>query len=145
MEGKEKASAESVESYLIHAIIKAKTKEVKAEKRLFRAGLYMLGIIAIFSLYLSFNWKVLTESSSFLAGIATDPIVLLFMLLTGLVYVHLHNMKFKYEKAESDYDKLKEDMIERASEIWSDSNRWKDRPEILRDLKEKYNINLYHK
>lgn len=145
MSEKEKVVVESVETYLINAIIKAKLKETKAEKKLFWAGLYVLGSAAGFLLYLSTQWELLINSSSMLTTIASDPIVLIFMSLLGFFSVYMQNVKFKFEKAEKDYDQLKEDMIERASEIWSSEEEWNERSHIFDDLKRNYDINLYHK
>lgn len=141
----EKVAIESVENYLVNAIIKAKLKETKTEKKLFQAGLYVLGSVAGFFLYISSQWDLLINSSSMLTTIASDPIVLIFMSLLGISYVYLQNKKFKFEKAEKDYDKLKEDMIERASQIWSTPDEWKERSRVFDELKRTYDINLYHK
>ncbi|WP_416149680.1 DUF2663 family protein [Salipaludibacillus sp. HK11] len=136
---------DSVETYLINAIIKAKSKESKVGKRLWRAGLYVLASVAGFMFYLSTQWGTLTEGPTLLAGVASDPVVLVFMTLLGISYVNLQNIKFKFEKAEKDYDQLKEDMIDRASEIWSTPEKWKERARIFNELKTKYDINIYHK
>lgn len=141
----EKVRVESIENYLVKAIIKAKLKETKTEKRLFRAGLYVLGSVAGFLFYLSTQWDSLINSSSMLTTIASDPIVLIFMSLLGISYVYLQNIKFKFEKAEKDYDKLKEDMVDRAHDIWSTPEEWKERSRVFDELKRTYDINLYHK
>ncbi|WP_280768265.1 DUF2663 family protein [Salipaludibacillus daqingensis] len=148
MVGKEKLKdneVESIDSYLVKAIVKAKMKEKKAEKKLFKAGLFVLGSVAGFLLYLSTQWEMLMNSPSMLTTIASDPIVLVFMSVIGISFVHLQNKKFKFEKAEKDYDELKEDMIERASDIWSTPEQWMERSRIFEELKQTYDINLYHK
>ncbi|SER45524.1 DUF2663 family protein [Salipaludibacillus aurantiacus] len=140
------AAFKKVDEYLIEAVIKAKEKETVSEKRVIRAGTAVLLCTGFLVMYVIYQWSRMTQmESAFLLNLIADPIVLMFMLIIGLTYAILQNEKYKYEKAEKDYDLLKEDIIDRASEIWSSPESWEERAELFSDLKQKHNINLYHK
>ncbi|MCE7791048.1 YpbF family protein [Salipaludibacillus sp. CUR1] len=140
------ADFKKVDEYLIEAVIKAKEKETVSEKRVIRAGTAVLLCAGVLVMYVIYQWSRMTQmESAFLLNLIADPIVLMFMLIIGLSYAILQNEKYKYEKAEKDYDLLKEDIIDRASEIWSSPEAWEERAELFSELKQKHNINLYHK
>lgn len=51
----------------------------------------------------------------------------------------------KFEKAEKDFEELKEDVIDRSSDIWNSEVLEVKRIAQYHELKNKYDINLYHK
>ncbi|MGJ9384857.1 hypothetical protein CR203_09730 [Salipaludibacillus neizhouensis] len=129
---------QSMEVYLVNAIIKAKEKETKAQKKLVRAGVYLLGILGLSVVYLYVRWM----DTYYVSQLIADPIILVFILAIGLMFVNLNNKKFSFEKAESDFDRLKEDLIDRSYDIWSTKEK---QTEVYKRLKEEHDINLFHK
>ncbi|MCR6110621.1 DUF2663 family protein [Bacillus sp. A301a_S52] len=145
---KEKVSTgqESIDTFMINAIIKAKGKEKAAEKKLVRVGFLVILSLISLTVYVFKNWMQWFQAEgSIFQKIMTDPFILFFTILSIITFAWLQQVTAKFEKAEKDYDQLKEDMIDRAADIWSSPEAWKKRSEIFRELKEKHDINLYHK
>ncbi|UTR14603.1 YpbF family protein [Salipaludibacillus sp. LMS25] len=137
---------ESMDAYMIRAIIKAKNKEKAAEKKLIRVGFLVIFSLISLTVYVFKNWMHWFQvEGSIFQTIITDPYILFLTILFIITFAWLQQVTLKFEKAEKDYDQLKEDMIDRAADIWSSPDDWKKRPDIFRELKEKHDINLYHK
>ncbi|MFC5714181.1 DUF2663 family protein [Thalassorhabdus alkalitolerans] len=52
--------------------------------------------------------------------------------------------KRKLVKAEEEFEKLREELIQRSEELWDTKERWETRHELFSCLQENYDINLFH-
>lgn len=135
-------SLSKVGKVLIEEIIARKLEEKKAEKSLYRWSYTAIASAMIFGGYILYY---LHPNERFLHAMTTD---IFMMILFGILAVSLLQVKIskdKLAKAEEEYDLLREEMIERAEEIWNSDELWKFRDEVYEKLKETYDVNLYHK
>ncbi|WP_078576899.1 DUF2663 family protein [Salipaludibacillus agaradhaerens] len=146
MEEKVSTEQEEIDTFMIKAIIKAKNKEKAAEKKLMRVGFLVILSLISLTVYAFKNWiQWFQAEGSIFQKIITDPFILFLTIVFIITFAWLQQVTVKFEKAEKDYDQLKEDMIDRAADIWSSPEAWKKRSDVFRELKEKHDINLYHK
>lgn len=66
-------------------------------------------------------------------------------IIIGVSYIQISYFIKKCKKAEQQFEELRIDIIERNTELWEKDEYWKQREAIFARMKEKYDINLYHK
>ncbi|MDG5787637.1 DUF2663 family protein [Evansella sp. AB-P1] len=130
---------------VIEALIKAKEKEEKAEKALFRTGLFFLVILLCGVAYIFLKLSSGDSVSSYLRLLISDGIILTWLVALFISFYFFEGRSKKYEKAEKDFEELKEDIIDRSSDIWNSNQLEVKRIAQYHELKNKYDINLYHK
>lgn len=127
------------------ALIKAKTKEVKAEKQMIYSGIFVLALLFLGVMYIVFMLRSTGNSNSYLTLIISDNIILLWIAALFVTFFYFDSKTKNFEKAEKDYEELVEDIIDRSSDIWNTEELQRKKSVQFRKLKEKYDINLYHK
>ncbi|ADU30097.1 YpbF family protein [Evansella cellulosilytica] len=130
---------------IIKALIEAKEKEEIAEKKMMKYGSLFLTVLLAGFIYIVIKLTTGEAISSYLSFILADPIILLWIVAVFVAFYFFDARSKKYEKAEKDFDALKEDVIDRSSDIWSSNDLEMKRIAQYHELKNKYNINLYHK
>ncbi|SDZ68820.1 Protein of unknown function [Evansella caseinilytica] len=130
---------------VVKALIEAKQKEVKAEKKLIQAGICFIFVLIIGCGYLFYQLTVHGVGSSFLSFLLSDIYILSWLAALFITYKLFEAKSKKFEKAENDFDELKEDIIDRSSDIWHTAQLEEIRMHQYHDLKTKHDINLYHK
>lgn len=127
-------------------LMKKKDKEIKMNEKLNFFGLASIGTILIMAVYV--YWK--TEGGTYigessLSFILSDPILLLIIAVLFFLLFTIFFYKRKFDKAENDVDKIREDLIDRQSEFWNTTELVAKRYQLLKFLKDKKDINLFHK
>ncbi|WP_157811997.1 DUF2663 family protein [Alteribacter populi] len=133
------------DDFIVQALIKAKSKEEKAEKAVIKAGVVHLVILLVAIVYTVVAIFMQYQASSFFTAILNDGI---FIVLVSFLIISFVNVRFKKEsldKAEKDYDELREDVIDRSPEIWEELEFPSSRKKLYEFLLEKHDINLFHK
>lgn len=74
----------------------------------------------------------------------TQP-YLLFILDAGnrFAYCTSYYFKKKEEKSETDFHKLRCEIIQKSTDLWPQPDKWKARESVFHMMKHKYDINLY--
>ncbi|MFA9556114.1 DUF2663 family protein [Evansella sp. AB-rgal1] len=131
---------------VIEALIKAKVKVETAEKALMKTGLTFLSILILGIAYIVLR---ITSgegvSGSYLTMLISDWIILAWIAMLFISFYFFEGKSKKFEKTEKDFDELKNDIIDRSSEIWNSNQLEVKRIAQFHELKNKYDINLYHK
>lgn len=130
----------------IKLLMKKKTKEISMGRMLNFFGLMSIGMILFMTGYI--YWKI-EEGTNFggsaLSFILSDLVLLLIIVALFFLLSSIYYYKQKFDKAEKDVDKIREDLIDRHSEFWNTPELESKRYQLLKFLKEKKDINLFHK
>jgi hypothetical protein len=132
--------------HTVKSLIKKKDKETKIGKRLNFSGFSCIGIILFMAVYV----YLITEGTSnigrsALSFILSDPILLLIIAALFCTFFYINYYKHKFDKAENDVDKIREDIIDRSTEFWNTPDLMKKRYQLFKFLKDKKDIDLFHK
>ncbi len=128
------------------SLMKKKEKEKKAEGKLNKVGYATIAVILLFVGYFYFKVRLVGGlGPSALSFILGDIIILTFIASLFLLIFYMFEVKRKFDKAEKDVDKIRDDLIDRSSIIWRTPDERKLRYEIYKYLKDKQDINLFHK
>lgn len=130
----------------IKLLMKKKAKEISMGRKLNFFGVVSIGTIFFMAGYL--YWK--TEGGTNIGGsilslILSDLILLLIIATLFYLLSTIFYYKRKFDKAEKDVDKIIEDLIDRSSEFWNTPELVSKRYQLLKFLKDKKDINLFHK
>nr|WP_246421507.1 DUF2663 family protein [Texcoconibacillus texcoconensis] len=126
-------------------MLKCKQKEKEAEKKVYRAGYCFFFVLAISLIYVTFLLLQTGTPNSYLTLILGDQWLLLLLLMMSLSFYQVTMRKSKLDKAEKDFDELREDIIDRLSDIWDTEENWKEKHKLFQELKNDYDINLFYK
>ncbi|WP_332693448.1 DUF2663 family protein [Halalkalibacter lacteus] len=132
---------------MLEELVTRKNKLEKMEKAKLRWALFVMLCVAIFLL---FGSRVLTSqqlsfNTNILAAIIGHPLILALMLLLSIGFFQLHFFVKKVKKAEKEFDELREEFIDRSSELWPNDTDWESREALYSFVKKEHDINLYHK
>lgn len=130
---------------IIQALIDAKNKETKAEKNMIRSGLFFLSLLLAGIIYIAILLQTTGQPSSYLSLIMSNNYILFWIAALFVVFFYFDSKTKSFEKAEKDYEELIEDIIDRSADIWDSEQLQAKKANQFRELKEKYDINLYHK
>lgn len=129
---------------IIEALIEAKQKEEKAEKAMMKWGLFFLVVLIGGIIYIALK-LMSVEVSSYLSLLLSDMVIVIWIAALFFCFYYFDQKSKKFEKAEKDFEELKEDVIDRSSDIWNSEALEVKRIAQYHELKNKYDINLYHK
>lgn len=129
----------------IRSLLKKKEKEAKMEKILIRYGIITIAVIVAFAVYIYMKLKTVGIGNSALTFLMGDLIILIFIAALISLFFIVNYYKRKFEKAEKDVDKIREDMIDRTSDIWNTEALLNCRYPIFKLLKDVKDIDLFHK
>ncbi|MED3646752.1 YpbF family protein [Halalkalibacterium halodurans] len=129
---------------MIEELIVRKEKWDKLEKQLrfwsvLGLAFLLLGIIHVIVLTTSTHTTYLLQ---FISGNQTFLFVLLGVALSFFQMQFVHK---KAEKAETEYEELRKELVERSVELWDTEPLWQKRNETFQHLKDTFDINLYYK
>lgn len=142
----EKLNLPDFTSETLKLLLKKKDKENKMDKKRNFFGLATIGIILLMTGYVYWKTAGATNTGgSALSFILGDPFLLLIITLLLILLFTIYYYKQKFDKAENDVDKIREDLIDRSSEFWNTPELVSKRYQLLKFLKEKKDINLFHK
>ncbi|RNA69108.1 DUF2663 family protein [Alteribacter keqinensis] len=130
---------------VVKALVKAKRKEEKAEKTVIRAGILCLCVLALAVFYMITAVFLSHHSSQYWTVMIHDPVMIILIAVLVYTFANLKNKKKSQDKAERDFDRLREDVIDRSSDIWQLQHSTADRETYYQHLMKEHNINLYHK
>ncbi|WP_026689450.1 DUF2663 family protein [Alteribacter aurantiacus] len=133
------------DNLIVNALVKAKQKEKVAEKKVVRAGLICLCMIILTVLYVTLAVFFTHHSSQYWSVMIHDPILLILIGVLVYTFAYLKKKKSAQEKADKDFKKLREDIIDRSMDVWQTQGVTNDRNVYYDYLLKNHNINLYHK
>ena len=127
---------------MIDELIVRKKKVEKLERTRNQTGISLF-ILLIGLLFFGFDWTGY--------GLLGLPIhvkgsfgMLLFVCAAAGVARLMHVTK-KTDKADHEFEELREELIQRSEDFWKDDHNWKQRETIFKQLVERYDINLFHR
>ncbi len=127
-------------------LMKKKEKENKMQRNLNIIGITSIIIILLFASYFYYKMKINGGlGSSVLSFILNDGLLLFFMALLALLLYSMFHFKKKFDKAEKDVDKIRDDILDRSTDFWKSKDELKERYKVYKYLKDKQDINLFHK
>lgn len=127
-------------------LMKKKEKENKMQKILNSIGAINIFVILVFAMYFYFKMKTSGGiGSSALTFILSDIFILVLIAVLSLLIYSMFYFKRKFDKAEKDVDKIREDIMERSYEYWRTTDELQERYKVFKYLKDKADINLFHK
>ena len=135
----------NISNVLIEQVIHYKRKEEKAKQCVNFWGAFVLVVLAIFLLISwYFNRSLDLTLSNILYSIrnvfSLAAIVCIVFGIGKLMFA-----KKDYEKAEDEFEQLREEIIDRQEQLWDTAERWENRSELFTEIDKQYGINLFHK
>lgn len=139
--------ASPVIKVMLHELIERKSKVEKWKSYQSYCGygtcMLLLLIIAISSFL--FTQPIFSFHYSILTQLLDETLFIFVVLLIGVNLFLLQYFHKKVLKSEKEYEELREELIDRNSELWEDDSNWQAREHIFQYLKTKHDINLYFK
>ncbi|MGE6629499.1 YpbF family protein [Bacillus sp. NPDC077027] len=130
---------------MIETLIKRKRKyEAFARqcKRWQWTALLSLAIL-IFYLVISANVHGQLQPEGMIATLLGNELFLFWIMAEVFAFYASYFYKKKEEKAEDEYHKLRCEIIQKSTDLWPQSDTWKDREAVFRFMQTNYDINLY--
>ncbi|MDT8860050.1 YpbF family protein [Alkalihalobacillus sp. MEB130] len=132
---------------MLEELVSRKEKFEKMEKAKMRWSFFAMGCAALFLLFGSraITSQQVSLNTNILSAVIGHPAVFLLMILLSIGFIQLRYFVKKAKKAEKEFDELREEMIDRSSELWEKDSDWKAREALYSYIKKEHDINLYHK
>ncbi|WP_332630051.1 DUF2663 family protein [Halalkalibacter flavus] len=132
---------------MLEELVARKEKLEKFEKAKMYWSIFAMGCAALFLLFgsASLSRQQMSLNTNILSAMVGHPLILLLMLLLSVGFIQLRLFVKKAKKAEKEFDELREEIIDRSSELWEKDSDWKSREALYSYIKKEHNINLYHK
>lgn len=128
------------------SLMKKKEKENKMQKKLNWVGGFTILVLVTLAAYLYYKMKMNGGvGNSALTFILSDTLILTFMAILSILIYSMFQFKRKFDKAEKDVDKIREDIMDRSYEFWKTKEELEERYKVFEYLKDKEDINLFHK
>ncbi|MGC4376260.1 DUF2663 family protein [Fictibacillus sp. Mic-4] len=108
-------------------------------------AMFLVGLGTFLYLFLVIWPKVLVQHVNLVYMLMSDKVIMGAIFLYGLSLFQFSFYKKKHKKADEEFELVRNDVIERGDELWSEPEQWKNRHHILAFMKSEYNINIYHK
>lgn len=124
--------------------LKKKHDKKEAELKFYKGGLLLASVL--FLVYVLF-FSVVPYRFHFNSMITVLINNVNNYFFIALIVTFFYRMKFiekKAESAEKEYNALRCEVIQRTEELWPDGERRQKRHLFLKEMKDKYNINLYY-
>ncbi|GAE28982.1 DUF2663 family protein [Alkalihalobacillus hemicellulosilyticus] len=132
---------------MLEELIERKEKLKKLEKYNRYSGYLTLILLSLLLLvcYIEFTQRLSSSYQSLLTSVLNNSLFLLVLLLTGLSLIYVQYFHKKVTKAEKEYEELREELMNRSSELWEDDTQWLARDHVFHYMKAEHDINLYYK
>ncbi|MCK0472155.1 DUF2663 family protein [Halalkalibacter sp. APA_J-10(15)] len=132
---------------MLEELIERKIKLKKFEKYNRYSGYLTLIFISILLIvcYIEFTQRLISSYQSLLTSIINNSLFLFVLLLTGLSFIYVQYLNKKVTKAEKEYEELREELMNRSSELWEEDTQWLARENVYHYMKAEHDINLYYK
>ena len=124
--------------------LKKKHDKKEAELKFYKSGLLLASVL--FLVYVLF-FSVVPYRFHFSSMITVLINNVYNYFFIALIVTFFYRMKFiekKAESAEKEYNALRCEVIQRTEELWPDVESRQKRHLFLKEMKDKYNINLYY-
>ncbi|ARK30270.1 DUF2663 family protein [Halalkalibacter krulwichiae] len=133
--------------FMLEELVSRKNKLEKMEHAKLWWSMFALFCAAVFFL---FGYRVVNThgtdySANFLSALLGHPVLLILMLLLSISFIQLNHFVKKANKAEKEFDELREEFIARSTELWEMDATWEARDKVFSFMKQEHDINLYHK
>ncbi len=77
--------------------------------------------------------------------IGGDSSFIFLSLAVAFAFFQVKYYYLKSEKAEKEFDALREELIERSTELWYTEEQWNNRKQVYDKMNKDYGINLFFK
>lgn len=124
--------------------LKKKHQKKEAEVKFYKGALVL--IAALFLAYVLF-FTVLPYRfyyGSMISVLINNVYHYVFVGVLATIHYRLKFLDKKAEKAEKEYNALRSEVIQRTEELWPEGEKRDNRHRFFREMKEKYDINLYY-
>ncbi|WP_062046738.1 DUF2663 family protein [Bacillus sp. JCM 19034] len=145
----------SIEDYQASPVIKIMLKELierksKVEKwKNYQTycgyGTCFLLLLLLAISYFTFSQPAFSFHYSILTQLTDETLFIFALLLIGFNLLLLQYFHKKTIKTEKEYEELREELIDRNSELWEEDTGWQAREHVFQYLKTNHDINLYFK
>lgn len=130
----------------VKSLMKKKDKENNIGRKLNFFGFTTIGVILFMAVYV----YLIADGASNIGGsalgfILSDPVLLFLIAALFFLVFYINYYKRKFDKTEKDVDKIREDIIDRSPEFWNTPDLITKRYELFKFLKDKKDIDLFHK
>lgn len=127
---------------IVDELIKRKRKLEQFEKRKNKASLILLILSLVFALFgVKWGGHGMLGLPLTLNGFLGIFLVM-FMVIGLLRMIHFNK---KMEKADKEFEELREEFISRQEEFWQDDRNWKERHKVFTQLHHTHDINVFYR
>lgn len=137
---------DDIATVILTDLIQANEKVKKREKSEKQWRMTTLVTFTTFLIAFLFNsvlhdWPDVVKMTE---ALLTNQINLVFLIVTIGSYGFLQMKMKKLDKAETDFDQLRRELVRRSEEFWPFPNKLDDKQKVYAWMKQQYGINLYY-
>lgn len=131
---------------ILNNVVKRKKKFDHYKSRHFFSVYLTLGLAAVFLYYLyrtvfsPYSYSFYEMYEQFFLNTAN----LLGTVVLAAVYGSMLYFKKKMDKAEKEYHALRCEIVDRSKDLWKSEPAWQNRHMVFQEMKDLYDINLFH-
>ncbi|MFV2050912.1 YpbF family protein [Metabacillus sp. YM-086] len=131
---------------MLNNLVEKKRKFEKYKLKCFRAQfvtfILLMGFIAY--LYVFIIKPTGGQADAFFHLLFDGEMNIFFVLLIVGGYATAQYFKKKEDKAETEYQNLRCEVIRKSAELWPQPTQWQNRHEVFKMMKSEFDINLFH-
>ncbi|MFK3937925.1 DUF2663 family protein [Alkalihalobacillus sp. NPDC078783] len=131
-----------VAKQILDELINRKTKLDQFEKRKNRASLIVIILILVFA---AFGVKWGGHGMLGLPFSLNGFIGIFLAMLLGIGCFRMFHFNKKTDKADKEFEELREEFIQRQEEFWQDDRNWKERHKVFTQLQHTHDINVFYR
>ncbi|NSL50498.1 DUF2663 family protein [Calidifontibacillus erzurumensis] len=124
--------------------LKKKFKKKETEFKIYKAALFILSIVFIGYLFFNSIYPYRFNYGAMINKLINNEFNYVFIAVLITLYYRTKFIEKKTEKAENEYHALRREFIQRTEELWPEGEKREKRHLFLKEMKEKYDINLYY-
>ncbi|WP_088102250.1 DUF2663 family protein [Halalkalibacter urbisdiaboli] len=139
-------SVTGVIEVMLEELITRKHKLEKLEKAKTWWSLLVMFCLAVF-LFFGYEhfMKGSTYGANFLSILFENQLLLLLIVVLAIGLSQVRYFEKKAKKAEKEFDALREEFIDRSSELWDGDEDWTNRQNVFTMMEKEFEINLFYK
>lgn len=124
--------------------LKKKHQKKEAELKFYKGVLVLIAVLFIAYILIFTVLPYRFFYSTMISMLINDVYHYVFVGMLATVHYRLKFLDKKAEKAEKEYNALRSEVIQRTEELWPEGEKRNNRHRFFREMKEKYDINLYY-
>ncbi|WP_100407173.1 DUF2663 family protein [Bacillus solitudinis] len=132
---------------MLEELVVRKEKLAKFERA---KMIWSLAVMFCLAVFLFFGYDTLSKSeyafgTNLLSSLLANAHLLLLVLILSVGLTQVRHFEKKSKKAEKEFEGLREELMERSSELWNEDYEWRDRQDVYDYMKKEFDINLFYK